>query len=238
MATNKRPSFKKGMTVLGTLVYPRLNAPDTKYKADGEYSAKMRLDAEASENLIKDIEAELAAYWPTAKAEAQQRIDDAKTGPAKAKAKKALEELKESDKSYKPAYDDDGEETGEYEFNFKMPAVFLKDKGKATEKKTPMRPDVFDSAGKVLKVVPEIWGGTTGHVAYELRPFSTAVGVGISLRLKAFQIIDLQQGGGSRDADAYGFGKSGGGYEGGDDAPSTAVPDNTDEPDADEDENF
>lgn len=235
--TNKRPSFKKGMSDLGTLVYPRLNAPDTKYKVDGEYTAKLRLDEDASEALIKDIEAELAAYWPVARAEAEARIEEAKGGAAKGKAKKALEEMKESDKSYKPAFDDDGEETGEYEFNFKMPAFYMKDKGKATEKKVPMRPDVFDSNGKKLKVIPEIWGGTTGHVAYELRPFSTAVGVGVSLRLKAFQIIDIQQGGGGeRDADAYGFAKKGGGFEGSDEAPSTSVPDNSDEPDAPEDD--
>lgn len=220
MSTNKRPSYATGMTPLGTLVYPRLNAPDTKFKADGEFSAKLRLSEDDSAGLIKLYEAELAKYWPLARDEAEEKVKNAVGGPAKAKAKKALEELKEADKPYKPAYDDDGNETGEYEFNFKMPASYLKDKGKPTEKKVAIRPDIFDARGKALKVIPDIWGGTTGHVAYELRPFSMPIGVGLSLRLKAFQIIELRQGGGARDASAYGFKAAEGGYEADDQVPA------------------
>jgi len=221
MADNKRPSFTKVMTPKGIFVFPKLASPDTKFKADGEYGVKLRLGVDESEALIAKIEADLAKYWPVAKAEAEAKVENAKTGPDKAKAKKALAEMKEADKSYKPAYDDEGNETGEYEFNFKMPAFFMKDKGKATEKKTAMRPDVFDAKGKKLAVVPDIWGGTTGIVAGELRPFSTAVGVGISLRLKAVQIIELRQGGSGGTAEGYGFGKQEGGFES-EDEPSMA----------------
>ena len=221
MADNKRPSFTKVMTPKGIFGFPKLNSPDTKFKPDGEYGVKVKLDVEQSEALIAKIEAVLAAYWPVAKAEAQKKVDDAVGGANKAKAKKALEEMKEADKSYRPVYNDDGEETGEYEFNFKMPAFFLKDKGKSTEKKTAMRPDVFDAKGKKLSVIPEIWGGTEGIVAGELRPFSTAVGVGVSLRLKAVQIITLRQGGSGGTADSYGFGKEEGGFEA-EDEPSMA----------------
>lgn len=217
MATSKRPSYTQLMSPLGTFVYPKLNAPDTKYKADGEYGVKLRLPVDESEKLIAFYEAELAKYWPIALAEAEQKVADAKPGPAKAKAKVALAELKEADKPYKPAYDDEGNETGEYEFNFKMPASYMKDKGKPTEKKASIRPDVFDASGKKLAVIPEIWGGTTGYVAGELRPFSMPIGVGLSLRLKGVQIIELQSGSGGRDAAAYGFGKHEGGYSAADD---------------------
>jgi hypothetical protein len=213
--TTKKPSFEKVMTEPGTLVFPKLNAPDTKFKADGEYQCKVRLGADESAKLIEQVEKALKKFWPEAKAELEQKVADAKDGPSKAKAKKALAEMKEADKPYRPAYDDEGNETDEFEFNFKMPASYLKDKGKATEKRMPMRPDIFDAAGKLLKTPPEIWGGTTACVAGELRPFNMPIGVGISLRLKAVQIIELRQGGGDRSASGYGFGAREGGYEGG-----------------------
>lgn len=215
MTTDKKPSFTKLMTEPGTFVYPKLNAPDTKFKAEGEYAVKLRLSVEHSAALIEKIEAELAAFWPIAQAEAKKKLADAKTGPEKAKAKKALEEMKEADKSYKPAYDDEGNETGEYEFNFKMPAQFTAKKGANAGKVVKMRPDIFDASGTLLKNPPEIWGGTIGCIAGEMRPFSMPIGVGISLRLRAAQIIELRQGGGDRSAEGYGFGKQEGGYEGG-----------------------
>jgi hypothetical protein len=218
MANDKRPSFTKGMTPRGIFVFPKLSAPDTKFKADGEFGVKLRLGADESEKLIAKIEGELKAYWPKAKAELEEKVAAAPAGEKRAKAKKALADMKEADKSYKPVYNDEEEETGEYEFNFKMPAVYTKDKGKATERKVSMRPDVFDAKGKKLEKVPEIWGGTEGIVSYELRPFNTAVGVGISLRLKAVQVIKLVAGGGARDAASYGFGAHEDGFEASDEA--------------------
>lgn len=216
MSDNKTPrkSFTKVMTAAGTLIWPKLKEPD-EYKGKKSYTAKVRLSAADSAKLIEKIEKELADFWPVAKAEAQKKVDEAKTGPEKAKAKKAMAEMAEADKSYKPAYDDDGNETGEYEFNFKMPDHFMgRDK-----KPVYIKPDVFDAKGKVLKVVPDVWGGTKAIVAGELRPFSMPIGVGISLRLQAVQILELAtKGSGGRDASAYGFGAQEG-FEGSDEEP-------------------
>jgi hypothetical protein len=212
MATTKK-SFTKVTTPKGTLIWPKLASPD-EYKGKKTYSAKIRLNEDDSQALIAKIEGELQKFWPVAKAELEEKLAEAKTGKQKAEAKKALEEMAEAEKSYKPAYDDDGNETGEYEFNFKMPDHFIgKDK-----KPVFMRPDVFDAKGKQLKVVPEVWGGTTAIVAGELRPYSMPIGVGISLRLKAVQLIELAGAGGQRDAGAYGFGAQEG-YEGSDEEP-------------------
>lgn len=210
MSTNKKPAFTKVMTAEGTLIWPKLVTPD-EYKGKKSYTAKIRLSAKDSQVLIDKIEAELARYWPTAKAEYETKLAEAKTGKQKAEAKKALEEIKEAEKSYKPAYDDDGNETGEYEFNFKMPDHFISQKDK---KPVFMKPDLFDAKGKPLKGAPEIWGGTTAIVAGELRPFNMPIGVGISLRLKAAQIINLATGGGGeRAAGAYGFAAQEGGFD-------------------------
>lgn len=210
MATQKKRSFAKVMTGEGTLIYPKLNKPDQYKDNKPQYQSKIRLSAEESQKLIEKIEAEVKAYWPEAEAEMQAKVDAAKTGPEKAKAKKALAEMKEADKAYKPAYDDEGNETGEYEFNFKMPASF---KSQKDGKEIPLKPDLFDAAGNLLKNPPEIWGGTVACVAGELRPFNMPIGVGVSLRLKAVQIVKLNTaGGGERDAGSYGFGAKDG-YE-------------------------
>lgn len=224
--TNKKKTFAKVMTEPGYLVYPKLNAPD-EYKGKKSYSAKVRLTPEESETLIERIEAELKSYWPVAQAELQAKVDAAKNGPERAKAKKALAEMAEAEKSYKPAYDDEGNETGEYEFNFKMPDSFVSSKdGKVVY----MKPDIFDAKGQLLKTLPDIWGGTKACVAGELRPYNMPIGVGISLRLKAVQIIELRSGGGgSRDAGSYGFGKREDGYEGDSEATNGGFEDRTGE---------
>jgi hypothetical protein len=211
MSKPQKKTFAKVMTPPGVLVFPKLVAPD-EYKGKKSYSAKIRLSAEDSEVLIERIEAELKAYWPIAKAEYETKIAEAKTGKQKAEAKKALEEMAEAEKSYKPAYDDDGNETGEYEFNFKMPDHFISTKDK---KMVYLKPDLFDAKGNLLKNPPEIWGGTTACVAGELRPYNMPIGVGISLRLKAVQIIELRSAGsgGDRSASGYGFGAREDGYE-------------------------
>lgn len=206
--TNDKPNYVKGITPKGRLVFPNLNKPDKKFDT---WNAKIRLDPEASEALIEKIEGVLKEYWPVAKKELEDKLANAKTGKEKGAAKKALEEMKEADRGYKPAYDDDGNETGEYEFNFKSPTSY-KSKRQTNEDGTPkLMPitiDIFDAKGKPLKgsKVPMIYGGTVAKVGYELRPFSTPVGVGVGLRLKAVQIIELRSGGGPRDASEYGFG--------------------------------
>jgi hypothetical protein len=209
MATTKRPTFINVMTPTGIAVYPKLNTPDTKFKAGGEFAVRLKLTAEESEPLIELYEAELAKTFEAAKAELM-----AGDGKSKAKAK-ALKLA--ADKPYKAEFDDEGEETGAMLFNFKMPNRIARE-GKPD---LVLFPDVFDSKGKQLKDVPEIWGGSKLKVSGQLRPFNTAIGVGLSLRLQAVQIIQLNTRG-SRDAAGYGFGAEDGGYEGADAAPESS----------------
>ena len=119
--------------------------------------------------------------------------------------------LKLIDPPFKPAVNDDGDETGEYVFNFKMPGGFASKKEKDSEgkpKTIAMRPDLFDAKGKPIKNPPPIWGGTVAIVAGELRPFlNPKAECGVSLRLRAVQVIELRSGsGGCGSASEYGFG--------------------------------
>lgn len=210
MAT--RPKLKNIVSPQGIAIYPKLNAPDTKFKADGEYSVKIRMSAEEAQPLVDQIEAELQQKFDAEKAELMAGDGKAKL---KAKAMKVS-----SNRPYGDCADDEGEPTGEVWFKFNSNAR-VKREGKAD---LILKPDFFDASGKSLKVPPEIWGGSTLAIAASLQPYNTpAAGFGIKLRLNAVQIIELSSGG-NRDAGGYGFGKSEGGYEGADEPEGGSSP--------------
>ena len=204
MSTNKLV-FAKFMTPKSVFIYPKLNAPDTKFKAEGEFNVKLKpLDADEGSAFQAKYEAAVAKHFELVKAELEKKLAEAKTGADKGKIKKEIADLKTADSPFKPAFDDDGNETGEVIFTVKTPAQFTR---KKDQKVIKIQPAFFDAGGKKMASVPEIWGGTVGFIAGSLRPFYTAkAGVGVSLRLEAVQIIELSSGGGARDAGSFGFG--------------------------------
>lgn len=214
MSIPAKPKFINITTPVGVAVFPKLNTPDTKFNVNGAFTCRLKLTAEEAQPIIDKFEAGLSKHFEDIKAELM-----AGDGKSKAKAKS----LKmAADKPYKAEFDDEGEETGYVLINFKMPHRIPRE-GKPD---LLLRPDIFDSAGKQLKNPPEIWGGSRLVVAGQLRPFSTAIGVGMSMRLQAVQIVELKSAG-SRDASGYGFGATAGGYESDDEFPGdsdTAAP--------------
>ena len=194
MAERKRAVIHKSPA--GIAQYPRLTKPDTKFKADGEYKLTLILPGAEAQPLIEMIDTAMG----------ESLVQARRDNPSKAKTIKAA-----TDKPYKAETDDEGNDTGNYKFNFKMAA-------KITSKKTgeswEQKPDLFDAKGKVL-VNPNIGGGSKVKVAFELFPFYTPlVGAGVSLRLRAVQVLDLVEYN-SRSAAGYGFGEEEG-YEAGD----------------------
>lgn len=207
MSKPKKPTF---MTPKGVFVFPKLNAPDTKFKAEGEYSTKLRLE----ESAAADFRAKYDAFYAQAKeatlAELKQKLTEATDGKEKAKLKKSISEFKETAAPFEDVVDDDGDPTGEVLVKIKMKASYT---DKKTGKVKNLKPDIFDAAGKQLKAVPEIWSGTEGYVAGDFNAWFNAKNeFGVSLRLGGVQIIKLASKGGARDAAAYGFGSQEGGY--------------------------
>jgi hypothetical protein len=202
-----------GFPLKGTFVYPRLNTPDTKFKDEGEYQVRLRVSAEEAAPVIEKVDALATEIFEATKASIEEEIAAAtKAKKPLGKLKEKLAKLKYTDKCYKPALDDDGNETGEIEFNFKMTASGV---SKKNGKPWTRAPQVFDGKGKELKgkAIPSIWGGTIGRVDGFYNPFCTAVGAGVSLRLEAVQIIKLQSGSGSASAAQRGFAAEEDGYE-------------------------
>jgi len=164
------------VTPKGVLVYPHLNKADTKFDNAGVWRANLRLTADEAQSLKKSID------------EAMEANADELT---KQKGKKV--------KIANPPYNED--EDGNFVFTFKMKASGTRPNGEKWEQK----PILYDAKGNVFQANGKtIWGGTKAKVAFQVSPyFVSSIGAGVSLRLKAVQIIELVTGG--DDASSYGF---------------------------------
>ncbi len=208
-----RKKAQKHLTPAGIAQYPRLTKPDTAFgNIDGIYKVTLVLPGAEAQGLVSLIDAAMAESLKKARME----------NPTKAKAIKAA-----TDKPYKAVTDDNGNETGEVKFNFKMKAKITSKTGESWQQ----RPDIFDAKGKVL-LDPKIGGGSKIKVAFEIYPFWTQlIGAGVSLRLLAVQVLDLVEYN-ARNASAYGFGEEEG-YVAGeqtDNMPASEAPDRAVDP--------
>lgn len=186
--TQKKPARKRYVSPKGTAIWPRLNQPDTKFDADGVYSAKLAFDGDddAANKLIADLTAVREAAF-------KQYISE------NPKFKKVAKQVD----FFSAELDDEGEETGRTLMNFKM-------KAKVTAKKTGkvyvMKPVIVNAKKVILKNPPNIGGGSQLKVSFEVMPYFNAKDkeFGLSLRLVGVQIIDLVEfGGGSAAANDF-----------------------------------
>lgn len=201
-------------TPRGRAVYPYLNKPDTKFDADGVYHTKLAVPAKAAEELVAAIDAA-----------AKKALEDAKEEVANLKAKgKKVKDAKEcEDLPY--SYD---EEKDEFVFSFKMKSQV---KGKDGAEGWTQKPAIFDAKGKPVDKTVRVGGGSTLRVSFEIVTFfQQKIGAGVSLRLRAVQVIELKEYG-TGDASTHGFGEEEDGTFAADEG---ADADDTDESDEDE----
>jgi hypothetical protein len=160
---------KKMTTPRGTAVWPKLNEADKTFEPKGVFSTEVRLSAEDSAPMIEELTKILEDYYAEA-------------------VKKEKKKLKRADLPWKAVTDDSGKETGEFSFRFKMTARIDTEDGKTIEQ----RPVLFDA--KMRPMSDRVGGGSIVRVGFEPHPwFVPALGVGMSLRLKAVQVIELRQ---------------------------------------------
>ena len=164
------------VTPQGVLVYPHLNKADTKFDKNGVFKSGLRLEKDSSENLIKQID---EAIELNAANETEKRKKSVKVAP--------------------PPYSED--EEGNIVFNFKLKASGVRANGVQWSQK----PVLYDSKGNVFDPKDKIvWGGTTAKIAFQIAPYHVgSIGAGVSLRLKAVQILNLVTGG--NDSTSFGF---------------------------------
>jgi hypothetical protein len=107
--------------------------------------------------------------------------------------------IKVADLPIKDVYDDNNNPTGEVEIKFKMNAI-----GNNGGDRWEQRPVLFDSKGRPMN--ENIGSGSKIRVGSEIIPYySAAIGAGISLRLKAVQVIELVEYSSGGGFDAWKF---------------------------------
>ncbi|QIG74613.1 single-stranded DNA-binding protein [Rhizobium phage RHph_I20] len=204
MAENKS-KYPKHLTPRGILIWPKLNVPDTKYKADGEYKTSLRIPVEVfvKSGLKKMLDE------ATERALAEAKADGKDLSPAaKAKVK-----AKGPSYPYGEAFDKEGnhlEDMVDLKFAIKADGVDPK-----TGESYSNKPKQFDAKGNPINVTLNI--GTEAKISFTVFPWATAaLGYGVALRPKAVQVLKLIERG-AADASAYGFEEEDGYAYGGDD---------------------
>ena len=164
MANNENEHW---VTPVGVAVYPRLNEPDTKFDPNGVFSVTLRLNAEEGTAFLGRLEKKLEAYY-----EEQVKL-----------ARKPS--LKKASLPHALTIGDDGAETGEHEFKFKLKHNVTTRAGKSWTQ----RPKLFDSELKGF-TGPVIGGGSELILNFSpITYYTPTLGCGITLRLKAAQVI-------------------------------------------------
>lgn len=162
--------------------------PSTKFNKDGVYSANILLPKEEGEKLAALIK--------------ETRTEQFKTYGKGTKVADVTQCV-----PYEIVDEETGEATPDAEGRY-----ILKTKASAfiKEGKPTFQVALFDTKGKRL-VAPKVGEGTIAKVAVVLSGYSVAGKTGVSVKLKALQIIDLVEYG-TGNADSYGFGEEEG-YE-------------------------
>jgi hypothetical protein len=169
-------------TPKATLKYPKLIEPETKFTPEGHYKVTAVIPAEDAGPLADQLDTLFEAHKASLKAQAPGQ------------------KFKAVDPSF--GYEDiDGKPC--FTISVKMKAKGVDRDGRSWS----AVPALFDASGAPVKdreALRGMWSGTTGRVSFEACPFyQPALGAGITLRLKAVQILKLVESGGS--ADSFGF---------------------------------
>lgn len=177
MIVSKQPKTESIYLELpeGEAVFPWLNTPDTKYNAEGKYKLDLRVPGAEAAASVRQLETIRDAFFAGLSAK------DQKTHRTVAVAVAEL--------------DDSGAETGNILFRASLNAV---GHNKETGETWTQAPRIWDSEGNRAQDV-EVWGGSRLVLRVEVRPYAmgSTKTVGVSLRLRDVQVVDLVTGKGA-----------------------------------------
>lgn len=183
MAKVKR---QKIVTPVAPCLWPKLNRPDTKFKAEGEYSVKLRFD----KNIPADLEF-LKKLKAIEDAEYAKHCDNEGDDSLK-RADTIIKQVKEEDENGKK------QPTDLYDVKFSMKATVTPRNGDPFDQ----RPSLFDTQRNPLPLDKVLVGhGSHLRIAAIVNSWYTAaLGAGISLWLDGVMVVKLVEPG-NRSAD-------------------------------------
>tara|TARA_X000001382_G_C3110755_1_gene159811 strand:+ start:123 stop:770 length:648 start_codon:yes stop_codon:yes gene_type:complete len=182
-------NYERVVSPVGIAQYAWLSQPDTRFDAVGHFKTNLIVNAEEAQGLVQAIDKAI-----------EQSVTLAKENT---KGKK----IKQAPLPYIEEIDDEGNVTDNLIFKFKTKAEITTKDGTVVKNKVPL----FDTQGTPI-LDTDVWSGSELKVSAELVPYYTAMaGAGVSLRLRAVQVIKLVQGG-SGNASGFGFDEIQDGY--------------------------
>lgn len=229
---NDKPNVIKMRTPLGVAKFPKLTSPDygTKDypKPDGEYSVRLIYN-ENDADFVKFQEA-LEPHIAKAQAAAEKEFASLKKAQRDNLGGIQMNQL------FQPLYDEEEEQTGEFEIKLATKAGGTVKAGPRKGKEWSRTVPLFDAKGVPIKgrkrAALDIWGGSELIVSFSFMEggyFIPATGRwGLKLQIEAVQIVTLRAGG-EKNADEYGFGAVEGGMSVDDIADRETDNDNEDE---------
>ena len=162
----------KAKVIQGNALWAKVFEPDTKFDPNGTYSIQVTIPEEEATGICEYLDKVV-----------QDRFDEeVKAFPKK---KNSLS----TKAAYEPHYDKDGNETGLVEFRFKLKAKVQTRDGSLYDQK----PIVVDAKRNPMDSNNLIGNGSIVKVAFEPIPYvmASTKQVGVSLRLKGVQVIEL-----------------------------------------------
>lgn len=162
----------KAKVIQGNALWAKVFEPDTKFDPNGTYSIQVTIPEEEAAGICEYLDKVV-----------QERFDE------EVKAKPKMKNSLSTKAGYEPHYDKDGNETGLVEFRFKLKAKVQTRDGSLYDQK----PIVVDAKRNPMDSNNLIGNGSTVKVAFEPIPYvmASTKQVGVSLRLKGVQVIEL-----------------------------------------------
>ncbi len=193
-----RKDYPRVFTPRGEAIYPAVDQPDYKFKENGEYHVRLRLNPD---------DPELQALVAQAEQIRDEAFDAKKSALEKQKKMALVRELTKAPVVKPEINQETAEETGFVILRAALTAKVDIKNGPRAGESFEKRPDVFDAAGSRLRNIPKVGSGSTVKLNVTIQDYETDGGktIGARFELNAVQIIKLVQGG-QRSASDYGFG--------------------------------
>jgi hypothetical protein len=194
MTVKERQKLERVVTPAGVARWPALSKPKNKYQSEElEYVVDVIIGSAESKSLRHKLDDATDEAFQSFKAKYAGKKDK-KGKPIK---------VEKADSPYGLVFDDEGNETGDYFFKIRCNAQGKTKNGEVFN----FKPALFDAKGKPLSKSVNIGGGTTLKASFEIVPYyvGSSGKAGVSLRLKAVQVLDLVQFGGGGNAKSFGF---------------------------------
>lgn len=195
--TNKDPSSGLHTTPKGTFGFPHLNTPDTKFNAKGVYKTGLVLTADEAEEIKALCQAAFDHFLRNERA----RLEKADLKPVERKKKLTLLERAPHYPVTEALDQETAESTGEWVVTFSIDATGV---AKKTGREYSNAPVIWDNQDPPQKTQALIFNGAKGKITYVMQPYSTDTAIGVKLKPRAVQLIDLAERT-TRGAADYGF---------------------------------